>query len=585
MTLTHAQARETMQLALDGKLSPERQAALRAHLSGCPACAAEGARLSALDGGLRRNLSGRWSATGFAPAELAARLAGMEPHIRRKTMSQRFSPVPRALAMMVIVILLVFGVFFISRNFQPQPGQPVGPGMTTTTPGGPQPTAALPAEETPPPAEPEPTAEGIESIPTDAPTEAVVRSQTILPASLSWSPDGQFLAAVDSLSNLLVWDRDRPGAPIFYYSFMEEPDDPTVWGKLAWSPAGMQTLALNTTPPGLWLVDFSPDRIELVTRAELPESANPARGLLDSAAWSPDGGQIAYVLGGEAHLYNVSDGRTTTLTQLEQNPLTEEGAFGTYNIVKSVVWSPDGSLLGLGVSGTDCPSPCNGTAVLDLTAGGEPALLFGMVWMEGWLPDGRLMIRNATGDWTQDYTYDCYAHDLASGETVNLTRSNPEYDQLLDPWEDYAPSPYQIVGCQAGPDGKIWAALADYSQGSPDSTGWPALGFVVVDPAAGEPQVYRPEGGRHKTFQHFLADGRLAYALTERAPDFSERWLIHAVIVDEQPVELSESDARLLAGGVYHAVISPDGRTLAALIAEGDPPEQQTFRVEFIDLE
>lgn len=581
MNLTHTQAREYMQLALDGRLSPERQAALRAHLAACPDCTAEGARLAALDRELRLSLSGRWSATGLSQGELTARLAGMEPYIRRKTMSQRFSPVPRAFAMMAIVILLVFGVFFISNYFSPQPGQPITPGMVTTTPGGPQPTATLLSEETPPATEPEPTAEAADPIPTEAATEAVVRPQTILPASLSWSPDSRYLAAVDSQRNLFIWNREQPGAPVFEYALMQEPDEPTVWGKLAWSPAGTQTLALTTTPPGLWLVDFSPDRSEPVTRVALPESANPSRGLIDSAAWSPDGGQIAYVLGGEAHLYDVSDGRTTTLTQMERNPLTQEGAFGTYDLVTRVAWSPDGSLLGLGVSGTDCPSPCNGTAVID-PAGGEPTLLFDMAWLEGWLPDGRLMIRNATGDWSQDYTYDCYAHDLASGETVNLTRSNPEYDQLLDPPEAYAPSPYQIAGCQAGPEGKIWGTLADFNQSSPGAANWPALGFVVVDPAAGEPQVYLPENGLSKSFQQFLADGRLAYAVAERAPDYSERWLIHSLIVDGQPVELSEIDAQLLAGGVYHAVISPDGRTLAALIAEGDP---QTYRVEFIDLE
>ena len=499
-------------------------------------------------------------------------------------MSQRFAPLPRALALAALVILLVFGAFFISRNYQPQPAQPALPGDLTVTPGEePQPTATLLAEETPLSADPEPTAEVVEAVPTKAAAEEVVRPQTILPASLSWSPDGQFLAAVDSLRNLLVWDRERPGDPIFYYSFLQEPDDPTVWGKLAWSPAGMQTLALNTTPPGLWLVDFNPDRIELVTRVELPGSADAARGLLDSAAWSPDGSQIAYVLGGEAHLYTVSDGRTTTLTQLEQNPLTAEGAFGTYNLVNEVAWSPNGNRLALGVSGTDCPSPCNGAALLD-PAGGEPTLLFDMAWMEGWLPDGRLMVRNATGDWTQDYTYDCYAHDLASGETVNLTRSNPEYDQLLDPPEAYTASPYQVAGCQAGPDGKIWATIADFSQSSQGAADWPALGFMVVDPAAGEPQVYLSEDRQHKTFQHFLADGRLAYAVAERAPDQSERWLIRSLIVDGQIIELAEPDAQLLAGGVYQAVFSPDGRTLAALVAEGEPPEPQTYRVEFIEL-
>ncbi|MCW5876729.1 MAG: zf-HC2 domain-containing protein [Anaerolineales bacterium] len=65
MKLAHTKARQYIEQALDGLLSPELQTSLDAHLQGCAECRAFAADMAGLQAGLRSALHSQWPASGL----------------------------------------------------------------------------------------------------------------------------------------------------------------------------------------------------------------------------------------------------------------------------------------------------------------------------------------------------------------------------------------------------------------------------------------------------------------------------------------------------------------------------------------
>ncbi len=233
---------------------------------------------------------------------------------------------------------------------------------------------------------------------------------------------------------------------------------------------------------GMWLVEVGPGGVKSTRplivpfRASAPVYQN--EGVIYSASWSSDSRRIAYTLLGEAWVYDLELDVREQVTRLTEVPLLREAAIESFDAVKEVAWSRDGEWLALALS-CNCPSPYSGVAVLHMSTGRIELLADG-AWNVGWSADGRwLTLKNMSGDWGPDYTYDFYGADPATGELTNLTRSNPDFDPLLDGYDHFSPSTFQVSGLEWGPDGKYLYTMGDFILGDPGVQDRPALGFVV----------------------------------------------------------------------------------------------------------
>jgi LysM repeat protein len=125
-TLTHRAARHAAQQAADGRLDAEAQAALDAHLRGCPACRAYAADLAAVEHALRDSLASRWDAAaarGPAP-DLARRLT--RPGGPSPMRTNRLDLIGRAAGALAVVVLVLALVFTL--QLQPEPVVPAAGG-------------------------------------------------------------------------------------------------------------------------------------------------------------------------------------------------------------------------------------------------------------------------------------------------------------------------------------------------------------------------------------------------------------------------------------------------------------------------
>ena len=107
----------------------------------------------------------------------------------------------------------------------------------------------------------------------------------------------------------------------------------------AYSPDGKKILFINKTenePTGLWIMDSSGENAHLVYGGRKQAGVNP----LVSAAWSPDGTQIALAMTvNQAYEYEIF------LLNLDDEEPPRRVTFGLLGITGSLSWSPTGDSL------------------------------------------------------------------------------------------------------------------------------------------------------------------------------------------------------------------------------------------------
>ncbi|MBT4310879.1 MAG: hypothetical protein HOD49_10745, partial [Anaerolineae bacterium] len=107
----------------------------------------------------------------------------------------------------------------------------------------------------------------------------------------------------------------------------------------AYSPNGKKILFINKTedePTGLWIMDSTGENAQLIYGGRKQAGVNP----LVSAAWSPDGKQIALAMTvNQAFEYEIF------LLNLADNELPRRVTYGLLGITGSVSWSPKGDSL------------------------------------------------------------------------------------------------------------------------------------------------------------------------------------------------------------------------------------------------
>jgi hypothetical protein len=154
-------------------------------------------------------------------------------------------------------------------------------------------------------------------------------------------------------------------------------------------------------------------------------------------------------------------------------------------------------------------------AALDVSSG-EVTLLADGAGSVGWSPDGRwITLKNVSGDWGPEYTYDFYRGDPATGELINLTRSNPDFDPLLDGYDHFQPGTYQVFSLDWGPEGRYLYTVQDYGLGNAGVQDRPAVGFVARAGPDSTLIERFPSSDAWFTFPDHLEDGRVAYIEVE----------------------------------------------------------------------
>ncbi len=108
--LTHPQAQEWIEIALNAGLNPENRQELDAHLATCPECQAYACRLAEIDSRLQDHMLARWPERPFTRGELQSRMASIHHQVRRKQKMKRvwisFQPVAWTAAAVFLVVLL-----------------------------------------------------------------------------------------------------------------------------------------------------------------------------------------------------------------------------------------------------------------------------------------------------------------------------------------------------------------------------------------------------------------------------------------------------------------------------------------------
>jgi WD40 repeat protein/serine/threonine protein kinase len=187
-------------------------------------------------------------------------------------------------------------------------------------------------------------------------------------SSISWSPNGRYLASASVHDTIRVWDTTswrllwtQRGAGAVAWS----PDSQRLaWGGLGASPVSVWQVATNEIKAlrghtsSVWTVAWSPDGKRLASAGHErvihiwePVSRSCVRvlkrelpGIVSSVAWSPDGKQLAAAIPWNDKCgLEVWDAASGKFLQGIRYPAPEQGW--------SVAWSPDGNYLALGGHG------------------------------------------------------------------------------------------------------------------------------------------------------------------------------------------------------------------------------------------
>ncbi len=148
------------------------------------------------------------------------------------------------------------------------------------------------------------------------------RADWVWVPSLTWSPDGRFLAFTQhngADEQTMQFDSQVVGISVPVAA--QFVDQAGMWGHMHWSPDNEHIAYLQTTDPldslrsnyTLWLMDVDGSN----GRQLYPPPGENSRFSRDQSfmAWSPDGQNIAFIFEDDLFILNLADGSATRVTQ------------------------------------------------------------------------------------------------------------------------------------------------------------------------------------------------------------------------------------------------------------------------------
>jgi WD40 repeat protein len=366
--------------------------------------------------------------------------------------------------------------------------------------------------------------------------------------SLSWSPNGQYLATGIRFRSAMVFNVTSGSREFSVSSFQGQVYD------VAWSPDG-QLLAYGQ---GAHVVVYSLDKRETIS------GHSEHKGAVRSLSWSPDGRRLA----------SAATDLTIRIWDLATKE-TMATLFGHGGSVESVVWSPDGSqLASTGEDGT--------IKIWEATRRREAVstrTYDNWVSSLSWSPDGR---RLAVAHYQKEFdVLDTVTHEVITlrGHTDRVTRVawSPDGERLATSGHDKSIKIWDANGGRA--------ILAMWGHSSLETRlDWSADGrrlasaahshdrnVVVWDTATGERILTLP---KYDTPVNSVAWGPRGRRLATSNNDGNVRiWnaatgeLILRIVTLPTGHRISQSERA--ADFVSNVVWSPDGRRLACGCADG----------------
>jgi len=351
---------------------------------------------------------------------------------------------------------------------------------------------------------------------------------------LGWAPDGRWLLfGSDRTGSPAAWALEvvegRPqGSPVLIKADI---GDMTPIGS---TRSGALYYLLPTNPQDVYIasLDIAAGR---VTVPPVPVNPRLLGGGKSSAAWSPDGEELAYVLDGVARIRSIG----TDEERLLSNGVRVDTRFGRLH------WSPDGRFLL--ATGTDRQRP--GLYRIDARTGAADPL-----------------VRNDGGDARPSGVWS------ADGKAIVYALRNAIHVRDLETGQDreiYRPAvPSLIRKLALAPDGQ-WLTVASSRQ--IDRAGKPAidLDVLVIPLTGGEPRTvvtlrteYRFDEPDDLAALEWAPDGNhLLYSWN------NELWTIPATGGDARKLELPSTTPWSASISVH-----PDGRRIA--FTTGEPKDE-----------
>lgn len=362
-------------------------------------------------------------------------------------------------------------------------------------------------------------------------------------------------------------------------------------GLAAWSPDGKKLAAIagndmDTARRSVWLfaggrkirllegacedLTWSPDSLTLLATCELydwrgappplDQTSNPATISQQGGVWG--GGQLWLMEAREQAL-------PRRLLDLVQMPLVTFGAGTRFDTARNPHWA--GDKIAFEVRSEDKALALKlGIAIVSADGSSPRLVTTKPVWLVGWLPDGKLLVRsNIYAGQILQYTDDLYALDPATGLVENLTRVDLRCD------------PLQSLRCQGAsrqilttpgyaalaPDGRRFYYRATSRSdviGSQARVDWLVVGTYPPGELTREySTTYQEPTGPRLLYPTWLNSGQLAYLETTGYDP--QTWsapggnVTVRFMIDGRPVRQEEVGT----WGVFAAAWSPDGSRVA----------------------
>ncbi len=121
--ITHLQARNFLQSALDGSLTDVQSNDLDQHLADCSDCREYAMEIQRFDQHIKLSLQSRWPGAQYTESDIESKLSMILPEVRKNQLKIRSANTFRSLGWVALVVLLIVSLVWTIKTLAPIPDQ------------------------------------------------------------------------------------------------------------------------------------------------------------------------------------------------------------------------------------------------------------------------------------------------------------------------------------------------------------------------------------------------------------------------------------------------------------------------------